>query len=115
MPPYGASLLIEGTLHIEGSGLPSFEHSLVLPQCAEDFLPGLTCGSPFTLLAPLAIGSPFSKGWPRSPIRLPGAFSPAYDDSTLQPEAVLTVVLRADSEGAFVAKAGVHVFGLDEA
>jgi len=38
VPPYGASLLIEGTLHIEGSGLPSFEHSLVLPQCAEELL-----------------------------------------------------------------------------
>jgi len=43
------------------------------------------------------------------------SISPGNDDSTLQSEAVLIVVVVADSEGAVVAKAGIEIFKLGEA
>jgi hypothetical protein len=39
---------------------------------------------------------------------------PVNDDSTLQPKAVLTVVVVANSQGAVVAKASVEILSLDE-
>jgi hypothetical protein len=40
--------------------------------------------------------------------------SPLNDDSTLQPKAVLTVVVAADSQATVVAKASVEILSLDE-
>ena len=51
---------------------------------------------------------PFASG-------LLSATSPANDDSTPQPKAVLMVVLAADREATAVAKPGVEIFGLYEA
>jgi hypothetical protein len=45
--------------------------------------------------------------WPR-PV------SPLNDDSTLQPKAVLTVVVAADSQATVVAKGSVEILSLDE-
>jgi hypothetical protein len=41
--------------------------------------------------------------------------SPVNDDSTLQPEAVLIVVVAASRRSAVVAKAGIEILSLDEA
>lgn len=41
--------------------------------------------------------------------------SPVDNDSTLQPKAVLTVVVAAGSQGTVVAKAGVEILSLDQA
>lgn len=41
--------------------------------------------------------------------------SPVNNDSTLQPKAVLTVVVVAGSQGTVVAKAGVEILSLDQA
>src|SRR6202043_1221897 len=41
-------------------------------------------------------------------------FSPLNDDSTLQPKAVLTVVVAADRQATVVAKASVEILSLDE-
>lgn len=43
------------------------------------------------------------------------SISPSNDDSTLQSEAVLIVVVAADGQGTVVAKAGVEIFKLGEA
>lgn len=42
------------------------------------------------------------------------ALFPVNYDSTLQPKAVLTVVVVADNQGAVVAKASVEILSLDE-
>ena len=40
--------------------------------------------------------------------------SPVNDDATLQPKAILTVVIAADSQATAVAKASVEILSLDE-
>jgi hypothetical protein len=54
--------------------------------------------------------------WPAFPKSTFGKrlLSPVDDDSTLQPKAILTVVVAADSEGTVVAKASVEILSLDE-
>jgi hypothetical protein len=42
------------------------------------------------------------------------ALFPVNDDATLEPKAVLTIVVVADSEGTVIAKASIQILSLDE-
>lgn len=50
---------------------------------------------------------------PIKPLRVDMSALPGENDSALQPEAVLIIVVAADRQGAVVAKARVEIFSLD--
>jgi hypothetical protein len=100
---YGALCagLPEERYHFCNRGTAYFWRWIRLAPVAIRERPALPCDCDATF-------QPFASG-------LLSATSPANDDSTLQPKAVLMVVLAADREATAVAKPGVEIFGLYEA